>query len=117
VKETLDQATPASVDNEPKQAGENAQRKVTLSMGSSLVWTKRMLDTLERGIKGGCWFSLMDKLDRWLRMRLRSILRKRVGRKGRGHGKDHQRYPNAYFAELGLISLKAFAQAQRTNPA
>jgi RNA-directed DNA polymerase len=61
--------------------------------------------------------SRYHELDRWLRMRLRSILRKRMGRKGRGRGSDHQRYPNAYFAELGLISLTALAQAQRTNPA
>lgn len=46
-------------------------------------------------------------LDGWVRMRLRSILRKRLGRQGRGRGADHQRWPNAYFAELGLFSLKA----------
>ena len=26
------------------------------------VWTERMLETLERGIKGGKWFSLIDKV-------------------------------------------------------
>lgn len=46
-------------------------------------------------------------LDGWVRMRLRSILRKRQGRKGRGRGADHQRWPNAYFANLGLYSLTA----------
>jgi RNA-directed DNA polymerase len=46
-------------------------------------------------------------LDGWIRMRLRSILRARHGRRGRGRGADHQRWPNAYFAELGLHSLKA----------
>jgi RNA-directed DNA polymerase len=45
-------------------------------------------------------------VDGWTRMRLRSILRKRQGRKGRGRGKDHCRWPNAYFAEHGLYSLK-----------
>lgn len=25
-----------------------------------VVWTERMLETLERGIKGGKWYSLMD---------------------------------------------------------
>lgn len=44
-------------------------------------------------------------LDSWLRMRLRSILRKRVGRSGRGRGLDHQRYTNAFFREAGLFSL------------
>ena len=46
-------------------------------------------------------------LDGWIRMRLRSILRKRRGRRGRGRGSDHQRWPNAFFAAQGLYSLKA----------
>jgi RNA-directed DNA polymerase len=44
-------------------------------------------------------------LDGWIRMRLRSLLRKRQGRKGRGRGWDHQRWPNAFFATQGLYSL------------
>jgi RNA-directed DNA polymerase len=51
------------------------------------------------------WWTTFTSLDGWIRMRLRSILRKRAGRKGRGHSLDHRRYPNAYFAELGLFSL------------
>lgn len=46
------------------------------------------------------------ELDGWVRMRLRSILRKRAGRSGRGCGADHHRWPNAYFAAQGLFSLK-----------
>ena len=41
------------------------------------VWTERMLATLERGIKGGKWYSLID----------------------------HKLWPNAYFMSLGLFSL------------
>jgi RNA-directed DNA polymerase len=48
-----------------------------------------------------------NNLDGWIRMRLRSILRKRSGRRGRGRGSDHQRWRNAFFAEHGLYSLKA----------
>jgi RNA-directed DNA polymerase len=44
-------------------------------------------------------------IDGWIRMRLRSILRKRRGCKGRGRGRDHQRWPNHYFTELGLFCL------------
>src|SRR3974377_593174 len=44
-------------------------------------------------------------LDGWVRMRLRSILRRWRGRQGPGRGADHQRWPNAYFAERGLFSL------------
>lgn len=45
------------------------------------------------------------ELDKWTRMRLRSILRKRAGRQGRGRGLDHFKWPNLYFAEQGLFSL------------
>lgn len=45
--------------------------------------------------------------DAWIRMRLRSILRRRDHRRGRGRGRDHQLWPNAYFAERGLFSLVA----------
>jgi RNA-directed DNA polymerase len=44
-------------------------------------------------------------LDKWTRMRLRSILRKRAGRRGRGRGRDHQRWPNTFFSTQGLFSL------------
>lgn len=44
-------------------------------------------------------------LDSWIRQRLRTIQRKRHKGSGRARGRDHQRWPNAYFAELGLISL------------
>jgi RNA-directed DNA polymerase len=46
-------------------------------------------------------------LDGWIRMRLRSILRKRNKGSGRGRGNDHFRWPNAYFAERGLFFLSA----------
>ena len=46
-------------------------------------------------------------LDGWIRMRLRSILRRRSGRRGHGRGSDHQRWPNEFFAAQGLYSLTA----------
>jgi hypothetical protein len=49
------------------------------------VWTLRMLTALQQGVKGGVWFSLIG------------------------------RWPNAYFAEQGLYSLKA-AHAKLVSP-
>jgi RNA-directed DNA polymerase len=49
--------------------------------------------------------NVFQDLDQWTRMRLRSILRKRAKRPGCGRGKDHNRWPNHYFAEQGLFSL------------
>lgn len=46
-------------------------------------------------------------LDGWVRMRLRSILRKRSGLRGRGRGRDHTRWQNSHFTTLGLFTLKS----------
>jgi RNA-directed DNA polymerase len=58
--------------------------------------------------------NLFPSLDQWVRGRLRTILRKRHKGKGRARGRDHQTWPNAYFAELGLISL-ALTRAKAAN--
>lgn len=50
-------------------------------------------------------------IDGYVRGRLRSILRKRQGRTGRGRGSDHQRWPNTYFTAQGLFSLQKLHRA------
>ena len=49
------------------------------------VWTERMLETLERGVKGGQWFSLIDKV--WKRENLQSATAQVVRNQG-GAGVD-----------------------------
>jgi RNA-directed DNA polymerase len=74
---------------------------------------ERIIIEINRTLPG--WFTYFKyahpttfpRLDKWIRMRLRSILRKRKGGRGRGRGSDHQRWPNAYFADRGLYSLAA----------
>jgi len=71
-----------------------------------------IIESLNPTLRG--WFeyfkhsykTTFPELDGWIRGRLRSILRKRQKKRGRGRGSDHQRWPNAYFAGLGLYSLK-----------
>ena len=46
-------------------------------------------------------------LDKGVRMRLRSLLRRRAHRPGRETGREHREWPNAFFAEQGLFSLVA----------
>jgi RNA-directed DNA polymerase len=70
-----------------------------------------ILTDLNRTLRG--WFEYFKHSHRttfpareaWVRMRLRTLLRKRQGRRGPGRGRDHQRWPNAFFAEQGLFSL------------
>ncbi|HHT9114839.1 MAG TPA: hypothetical protein ACFYEL_00055 [Candidatus Wunengus californicus] len=58
-------------------------------------------------------------MDSWIQMRLRSILRKSRGGKGRCRGADHQRWSNAYLANPGLFTLTAahalVCQSRRGN--
>ena len=53
----------------------------------------------------------LGEMDGWVRMRLRCILRKRRKQRGRGLGKSHHRWPNAYFVEHGLFTM-AVAHAE-----
>ena len=72
----------------------------------------RIVQTLNGTLQG--WFgffrhcngTVFRTLDRWVRGRLRSLLRNRAGRRGRGRGLDHHRWPNLFFADQGLFSLQ-----------
>jgi len=58
-------------------------------------------------------WTTFDPVDAWVRMRLRSILRKRSGRHGAGRGLDHRRWPNAFFRDQGLFSTAAAHRSLR----
>lgn len=93
-----------------KRFRQKLQRETKRNNGRSLEEIVRRCNRIIRG-----WFEYfkhaskwsLRSLDRWVRMRLRSILRKRSNRRGRGRGGDHQRWPNAYFANAGLFSMYA----------
>jgi len=83
--------------------------KTKRTSGESLT---KIINDLTPRLRG--WFEYFkhshrytfSALDGWIRMRLRSILRKRMGKRGRGRGSDHHRWPNKFFADRGLYSLK-----------
>lgn len=95
------------------------RRKTPRTKGRSMASIMADLNPLLRG-----WFNYFKhahpmtfrKLDGFLRRRLRAILRAYEGRHGHGHTHaDHQRWPNAYFAQLGLFTL-AQAHASACRP-
>jgi RNA-directed DNA polymerase len=50
--------------------------------------------------------STFRNIDGFIRRRLRAMLRKQEKRPGMGRcHDDHKRWPNAYFAELGLFTM------------
>lgn len=53
-------------------------------------------------------------VDGFVRRRLRSLLQWRVDGRGQGIGATHQRWPNAWFARHGLLSLAAEHEWTRT---
>lgn len=68
------------------------------------------------GYFGRCYPTVYGSLDGWIRRRLRSLLRKRRGLKGISrHGEDERRWPNVFFADQGLYSLKTAFEAS-ANP-
>jgi RNA-directed DNA polymerase len=81
-----------------------------------------LIADINRTLRG--WFgyfqhsypTTFSTVDSWVRGRLRSLLRKRAGRRGRGRGRDHQRWPNAFFAAHGYFSLEAAFAAARQPP-
>ena len=91
-----------------KKFKDTIRAKTRRNHGESL---QRVIEDLNRTLRG--WFGYFQHshkdtfptLDSWIRMRLRSILRRRQKQRGRGRGRDHQRWPNAYFAKYGLFSL------------
>jgi RNA-directed DNA polymerase len=85
--------------------------KTKRTSGSSLLCIVKNVNRTLRGwfqyFQHSSYANVFRELDGWIRMRLRSILRKRAGRCGPGRGADHQRWPNSYFTEHGYFSLVA----------
>jgi RNA-directed DNA polymerase len=97
------------------------RQKTRRSHGQSLAV---IIGDLNRTLVG--WFGyfkhsdrdrLFANLDAWIRMRLRSLLRKRIGRRGRGTTPaDSRRWPTTFFATQGLFSLADAHAAYRQSP-
>jgi len=96
-----------------KKLKEAIRSKTGRSNGNSLAV---IIEGVNR-ILGG-WFEYFKHshkwtfpaIDSWVRRRIRSILRKRIGLKGISRGLDHRRWPNQFFRDHGLFSL---AEAHR----
>jgi len=86
VKTESRETQPATV---PRQSGAKQTGEVHARWAwtEPAVWTPRMLTALERGIKGGVWFSLIDKVYRLPNLRAAFA---RVKANGGAAGCDHQ---------------------------
>lgn len=72
---------------------------------------ERIIEVLNPILRG--WFAYFKhshpfaftSIDGWVRRRLRTILRRRQHRRGLARGADHQRWPNAFFQQMGLFTM------------
>ncbi len=104
------------------EAGRRRVRKKSLSSFKDKIRAKtrrtrgdslqRIITDLNRTLRGwfeyfkhADWFAFVD-MDRFIRRRLRTLLRKQSKRSGVGRSlADHRRWPNAFFAQAGLLDL------------
>jgi RNA-directed DNA polymerase len=96
---------------------DNIRAKTRRTRGVSLA---RIIDSLNPMLRG--WFGYFKHahprtfimIDQLIRRRLRSLLRKQEKRPGFGKCQaDHQRWPNAFFAQAGLLALHTAWQTAR----
>ena len=103
-----------------KRFKDNIRLKTRRTRGDSI---EQIISDLNPTIKG--WFGYFkhahhytfNSLDGFIRRRLRAILCKHQKRPGSGRtGKDHRLWPNAFFAERGLFTMrKAHILARRSR--
>jgi len=91
-----------------KKLKETIRSKTKRSNGMSL---EEIIDEVNGTLRG--WFEYFKHsykwtfpiVDKWVRRRIRSILRKRIRLHGISRGYDHYHWPNAFFRDHGLFSL------------
>ncbi|MEZ5469059.1 MAG: group II intron maturase-specific domain-containing protein [Lysobacterales bacterium] len=106
---SLRSRAPLHPSQEPIQV-QGPHPPTTRRLGSQSV--ERIISTLNPMLRGWlayfkhAYHGIFPRLDGFIRRRLRALLRKQAKRPGHGHtAADHRRWPNAYFAQLGLHTL------------
>jgi len=95
------------------------REKTKRTRGDSLTCVIADINRMLRG-----WFGyfkhaqpgIFIRIDKMIRRRLRALLRKQEKRPGFGRSRaDHQRWPNAFFAQAGLLALDTAWQTARRS--
>jgi RNA-directed DNA polymerase len=107
-RQRISKAPTVSRDGGAKQGAETWQRD--WSWVEASIWTPRMLAALENGVKGGQWFSLIDKLVRPATLQLAW---RKVARNHGAAGVDGQSVKR--FARQADKYLEELAQALQTG--
>jgi len=97
-------------DKSRQKLKDSLREKTKRTSGESLACIIQKVNQSLRGwfeyFQHSSYANVFTDEDGWVRRRLRSLLRKRSKRRGISKGRDHQRWPNQFFAKHGLFSLK-----------
>jgi len=108
VKTTQDETQLAVVSEVAIQAGEASPKD--WDWVERHVWTERMLEALVKGVKGGVWFSLIDKIQRPSTLAAAWVA---VKRNGGSAGSDHQSIED--FEKDLAVEIARLSEALRTG--
>ena len=108
MKTTQDETQLAVVSEVAIQAGEASPKD--WDWVERHVWTERMLEALVKGVKGGVWFSLIDKIQRPSTLTAAWVA---VKRNGGGAGSDHQSIED--FEKDLAVEIARLSEALRTG--
>ena len=114
MKAAQDETQPAAVPEGATQAGEASPED--WEWVERHVWTERMLEALVKGVKGGVWFSLIDKIQRPSTLAAAWVAVKRNGGTG---GSDHQSiedFEKDLAGEIALLSEALRTGSYRPRP-
>jgi len=114
VKTTQDETQPAAVPEKAIQTGETSSKD--WDWVERHVWTERMLDALVKGVKGGIWFSLIDKVQRLSTL---AAAWSAVRRNGGSAGSDHQSiqdFEKDLAGEIEQLSAALRTESYRPRP-
>jgi RNA-directed DNA polymerase len=108
MKPAQDETKPATVPARATQAGEAGSKD--WEWVERHVWTERMLEALDSGVKGGVWFSLIDKIQR---PKTLVAAWQAVKRNGGSAGTDHQSIED--FEKDLAVEIERLSEALRTG--
>ncbi len=108
VTDTTEGRAPVAVPEEARRAGE--AEAPARSYAEPSVWTERMLATLVEGVRGGKWYSLMDKVH------VERTLRAAFARVKANHGASGVDHVTVEMYEAGLDDyLRGLSETLRTG--
>jgi RNA-directed DNA polymerase len=114
VRAITSEGRPAGVSEGTKQAGEARNRQ--WDWVERTVWTERMLEALDKGVKGGVWYSLIDKVHRTDTLKAAWRLVRSAGGAAGSDRQSIKQFESRLDANLAKLSRELSSGVYRPRP-